>query len=136
MADEKHAARTIPGLTFFRATAQSLVAQGDQFDAVLAFSYLRLVRDLPDTLHSIHDMIFPGGLFISKTPCIAEMNLLIRRFMLPAMRAVGKAPHVTIFNGAALNVQVSAAGFELLASERHAAKGKDVRAYIVARKRS
>jgi hypothetical protein len=42
-------------------------------------------------LHSIHDMIFPGGLFISKTPCIAEMNLLIRRFMLPAMRAVGKA---------------------------------------------
>lgn len=81
-------------------------------------------------------MIFPGGLFISKTPCIAEMNLLIRRFMLPAMRAVGKGTHVTIFNGAALNAQVFAAGLELLASERNAAKGKDVSAYIVARKRS
>ncbi|WP_375568502.1 hypothetical protein ABWH93_12640 [Seohaeicola saemankumensis] len=43
---------------------------------------------------------------------------------------------MTIFNGAALNAQVSAAGLELLASELNAAKGKDVSAYIVARKRS
>lgn len=136
IADEKHAARTIPGLTFSTATAESLSAQGARFDAVLAFSYLHLVRDLPDTLRCIHEMLVPGGLFISKTPCVGEMNLLIRRIMLPAMRAVGKAPHVTIFDGAELKAQVSAAGFELIANERHATKGKDVRAFIVARKRS
>lgn len=136
IAHEKHQERHVPGLTFSKATAETLAAQGMQFDAVLAFSYLHLVRDLPDTLRCIHDMLAPGGLFISKTPCIGEMNLLIRQFLLPAMRAVGKAPYVSIFNSDALTQLVSAAGFDLLANESHAAKGKDVRPYIVARKRA
>ncbi len=135
IAGEKHAASNIPGLTFRRATADTLSAQGGQFDAILAFNYLHLVRDLPETLRSIHDMLASDGLFISKTPCVGDMNLMIRRILLPAMRAVGKAPFVSIFNTVELNQQLSAAGFDVITNEGHALKGKDFRPYIVARKR-
>ena len=63
------------------------------------------------------------------------MNPLIRLALLPAMRAIGKAPYVSAFRAAELSQHVSAAGFEILATESHATKGKDARPYIVARKR-
>ncbi|MCC5993965.1 MAG: class I SAM-dependent methyltransferase [Rhodobacteraceae bacterium] len=134
IADEKHAAGTIPGLTFRADTADSLSGHETPFNAVLAFNYLHLVRDLPDTLRRIHSVLAPDGLFISKTPCVGDMNLMIRRVLLPAMRAVGKAPHVLVFRKAALSEQFRAAGFDILASESHATKDRDIRSYIVARR--
>ena len=135
IAEEKNAQTDLAGLTFSTATAEDMAAQGTRYDTIVAFNYLHLVRNLPETLRCIHDMLAPGGLFISKTPCIGEMNPVIRHLLIPAMRAVGKAPHVSIFTAADLNLRVSDAGFELLATEAHAAKGKDMRRYIVARKR-
>jgi ubiquinone/menaquinone biosynthesis C-methylase UbiE len=135
IAEERHAAGPIPGLNFRVETAQSLSVPATGFNAVLGFNYLHLVRDLPGTLRHVHDMLAPQGLFISKTPCLGDMNLLIRSVLLPAMRAVGKAPHVATFRATELSTQVRAAGFDILASEGHATKGRDTRPFIVARKR-
>ena len=132
IAEEKHAALPVPALVFRTATAEAL---DGQFDAVLAFNYLHLVRDLPGTLNRIHALLAADGLFISKTPCLGDMNPVIRLALLPAMRAIGKAPYVSAFRAAELSQHVSAAGFEILATESHATKGKDARPYIVARKR-
>ena len=132
IAEEKHAALPVPALVFRTATAEAL---DGQFDAVLVFNYLHLVRDLPGTLNRIHALLAADGLFISKTPCLGDMNPLIRLVLLPAMRAIGKAPYVSAFRAAELSQHVSAAGFEILATESHATKGKDARPYIVARKR-
>ena len=88
-----------------------------QHDAVLAFNYLHLVRDLPGTLRRIHALLADGGLFISKTPCLGDMNPLIRLALLPAMRAIGKAPYAGAFSASALERQPAAAGFEILATK-------------------
>lgn len=135
IATEKHASSTITGLTFRAETAESMSHMGAQFTAVLGFNYLHLVRDLPDTLGRIHDMLEPDGVFISKTPCIGEMNWLIPHALLPAMRAIGKAPYVATLRRADLCARIEAAGFEIIATENHATKGKDIRPYIIARKR-
>ena len=132
IAEEKHAAGPVPALVFRTATAEAL---DGQFDAVLVFNYLHLVRDLPGTLNRIHALLAADGLFISKTPCLGDMNPVIRLALLPAMRAIGKAPYVSAFRAAELSQSISAAGFEILATESHATKGKDARPYIVARKR-
>jgi len=135
IAEGKHAAEPIPSLTFRQATAESLSAEEASFDAVLAFSYLHLVSDLPDTLRRIHDLLVPGGLFISKTPCLGEMNPLIRFVMLPAMRLVGKAPHnVVSLRADELRQLIAAEGFDILACESHATNGKNIRPFIAARK--
>lgn len=134
IANEKHATSPVPALVFRTATAEALTPDPAQFNAVLGFNYLHLVRDLPDTLRRIHALLAAEGLFISKTPCVGDMNPLIR-FALPAMRAIGKAPYAGVFRAADLRRQISAAGFDILATESHATKGNDNRPYIVARKK-
>jgi ubiquinone/menaquinone biosynthesis C-methylase UbiE len=134
IASEKYAAGPIPALVFRTATAEALTADAERFNAVLGFNYLHLVRDLPGTLRHIHALLTPDGLFISKTPCVGEMNPLIQ-FALPIMRAIGKAPYVSVLRMADLDRHINAAGFDILATENHATKGKGNRPYIVARKR-
>ncbi len=135
IAKEKQAASPIAALSFRTATAETLALEAGRFNVVLGFNYLHLVRDLPGTLHCIHALLDPKGLFISKTPCVGDMNALIGFALLPAMRAIGKAPYAGIFRAEELSRQISAAGFEILAVERHAMKGNDYRPYIVARRR-
>jgi ubiquinone/menaquinone biosynthesis C-methylase UbiE len=135
IAEEKLAVESIPALSFRTATAEELVHEESRFDAVLGFNYLHLVRNVPGTLRSIHVLLKPGGLFISKTPCLGDMNPLIRLLLLPAMRAIGKAPHVSTLGVSALEQLIIGAGFDVLVRESHASKGKDQRPYIVARKR-
>lgn len=134
IAEEKRAA-SVPTLAFRAATAEALASEAQPFDAVLGFNYLHLVRDLPGTLHRIHALLAPEGLLISKTPCVGEMNAAIHLFLLPAMRAIGKAPYVSVFRATELSQQIGAAGFDIVAVESHSAKDQGRRPYIVARKR-
>ena len=135
IAENKRPASPVPSPVFRTATAEALAPEDGQFDAVLAFNYLHLVRDLPDTLRRIHALLATEGLFISKTPCLGDMNPLIRLALLPAMRAIGMAPYVSVFQAPELSQLISAAGFDISATENHATKGNNTRPYIVARKR-
>jgi ubiquinone/menaquinone biosynthesis C-methylase UbiE len=135
IANEKNAAGPIPALVFRTATAEALTPDAAPFNAVLGFNYLHLVRDLSGTLRCIHALLAAEGLFISKTPCVGDMNPLIRLALLPAMRAIGKAPYAGVFRAADLSQHIHTAGFDIIATESHATKGNDNRPYIVARKR-
>ena len=135
IAEKKCLASPVPSLAFRTATAEALTPEDGQFDAVLAFNYLHLVRDVPGTLRRIHALLAAEGLFISKTPCLGDMNPLIRLALLPAMRAIGMAPYVSVFRAPELGQLISAAGFDISATENHATKGNNTRPYIAARKR-
>lgn len=135
IANEKLAAAPVPALVFRAATVDALSLDAPPpFNAVLGFNYLHLVRDLPGALRNIHALLAANGLFISKTPCVGDMNPLIG-LAVPAMRMVGLAPYAGVFRAADLSRHISAAGFDILATESHASKGKDRRPFIVARKR-
>jgi ubiquinone/menaquinone biosynthesis C-methylase UbiE len=134
VAQGKLNAAPIAGLAFHAATAEALAQEESRFDVVLGFNYLHLVRDVHGTLRSIHALLKPDGLFISKTPCLGEMNALIRLVLIPAMRAVGLAPHVSAFDSIALEQLIKDAGFDVLAREDHASKGKDYRPFVVSRR--
>lgn len=136
IAREKQAASPIPALAFQVATAEATTLEAGRFNAVLGFNYLHMVRDVPGTLRRIHTLLAPSGLFISKTPCLGDMNPLLSGVLLPAMRAIGLAPYVSVFWQTELCDLVSSAGFDILATENHATKGNDRRPCIVARKRS
>jgi len=134
IARRKNVAAAVPGLRFEVATSASVAAPDQGFDAVLGYNYLHLVPDLESALVDIHTMLKPGGLFVSKTPCLGEMNFLIR-LALPLMRLVGKAPEdVVFFDREELKSAMRAAGFEIKLVEMHGTKGKDIRPFIVARK--
>lgn len=133
IANEKLADGPVPALAFRATTADALVSDATAFNAVLGFNYLHLVRDLPGTLRHIHALLAADGLFISKTPCVGDMNPLFR-IALPVMRAVGLAPYASVFRATELSQQIRDAGFDILSIENHATKGNVARPYIVARK--
>jgi SAM-dependent methyltransferase len=134
IARDKLAAQAVPQLSFAVADADAAVAGQGEFDAVLAFNLLHLVTDLDRALELAMRALRPGGLLISKTACISEMNPLIPYLALPLMRAVGKAPHVLCFDADALQSAIARQGMDIVSVERHGTRGKDIRVFIVARK--
>jgi cyclopropane fatty-acyl-phospholipid synthase-like methyltransferase len=134
ISKEKLAEAACSQLELRQATAETMASDGEQFDAVLGFNYLHLAGDLEVTLRHVHTLLSPGGLFLSKTPCLSDMGLHIR-LAVPLMRLFGKAPTVAFFSAAELEQAIRSAGFEVLSVERHASKGRDFRPFVVARKR-
>ncbi|KNZ31510.1 MAG: ubiquinone biosynthesis protein UbiE [Methylibium sp. NZG] len=134
IAREKLAAQPAPQLSFDVADADTAVAGRGEYDAVLAFNLLHLVSDLDRALDHAAQALRPGGLLISKTACISEMNRLIPSLALPLMRAVGKAPHVLCFDAGVLQKAMARQGMDIVSVERHGTRGKDIRVFIVARK--
>lgn len=134
IAQGKLAAQPVPQLGFAVADADEPAFGQAAYDVVLAFNMLHLVSDLDHTLQLAMQALRPGGLLISKTPCIAEMNPLIPWLAIPLMRAIGKAPAVLSFEGAGLHAAIARQGMEIVCAERHGTRGKDFRLFIVARK--
>jgi ubiquinone/menaquinone biosynthesis C-methylase UbiE len=133
IAREKATAQACQNVEFSAATVERAPGSDGTYDAVLAFNLLHLIADLPSALAHVHRLLKPGGLFISKTPCLSEMNLFIR-LAVPVMRLVGKAPYVSFFSATELEAEIANAGFTIIERGRHGSEPKDPRIFIVARK--
>jgi ubiquinone/menaquinone biosynthesis C-methylase UbiE len=133
IAREKAATEGVANVSFEVATPDASSFPDAAFDVALGFNVLHLVAARDAALRGVHRVLKPGGLFISKTPCLAEMNPAIR-LVVPFMQAFGKAPYVAFFSAEELERAIADAGFEIIERARHGTKGKDVRPFIVARK--
>jgi ubiquinone/menaquinone biosynthesis C-methylase UbiE len=130
IAREKAIAQSCQNAEFAVAKAECRSDFEGTYDAVLL---LHLIADRLSTLSGIHRMLKPGALFISKTPCLSEMNSLIR-VAVPVMRFIGKAPFVSFFSAKEFEAEIAGAGFSIVERERHGSGRKDARVFIVARK--
>lgn len=135
IAREKARREGKTNVRFEVARADDTRYQGRDFDAVMAFNILHLVADMDRLLATLRASLKPGGLLISKTPCLGAMNPLITWIAVPAMQLIGKAPsHVTSVSPDALQVAIQRAGFDIVATENHRTDGKTHHPYIVARR--
>lgn len=132
IARERATAQACQNVEFAVATAEHAPGPDGAYDAVLAFNLLHLIADRPAAFARVHRLLKPGGLFISKTPCLSEMNPVIR-LAVPVMRLVGKAPYVSFFSATALEAEIADAGFAIIERGRHGSERKDARIFIVAR---
>lgn len=133
IAQEKAADQGCTSVTFFAATLDTVEEREESFDAALAFNVLHLIRDRAAALRRVNRLLKPGGVFMSKTPCLSDANP-IYRVALPIMQLLGKAPYVGVFSAGALEREIEIAGFEVLERARHGAKRSDARPFLVARK--
>jgi ubiquinone/menaquinone biosynthesis C-methylase UbiE len=129
---EKLARGGPPNLQILRAGPGDGALPDGPFDAVLAFSLLHLLPDLPAALAEMRGLLRPGGLLISKTPCLSgPWNAL--RPVLGVMRLAGKAPpSVRFLSPARLERAMTAAGFVLVEAADH--NTRPVRRFVVAQR--
>ena len=132
IAEERRSAGGPGNVTFLAAGLSDARLEAAAFDVVLAFNVLHLLEDLPDALSRIGQVLKPGGLLISKTPCLGDMSVMLR-LVIPAMQLFGKAPPVCYFGKEALRRAMQEAGFDIEESGLHAAGGHAL--FLVARKR-
>ena len=133
IAREKAEAQSVRNVEFAVATPNAAPYPDASFDAALGFNILHLIPERADALAGVHRLVTPGGIFISKTPSLKEMNPLIR-LILPLAQALGQAPYVSSLSSEDLERDIVAAGFEIIERERHASRTKDVRPFLVARR--
>ncbi|MGB1034208.1 MAG: class I SAM-dependent methyltransferase [Primorskyibacter sp.] len=100
------------GVDITFAVTEAHTAPGTGYNAILAYNLLHLVRDVPGTLARLYDQTVPGGVLVTKTPCLGHNPLF--SILIPAMRLIGKAPYVGVFRIKTLEAMIRTAGFEIL----------------------
>lgn len=130
---EKAQAEGKTNVEFTVATPEAASWSDAGFDAALAFNLLHLVPARQSALANVRRLLKPGGLFISKTPCLADANPIFR-LVVPAMQFVGRAPYVAFFSADEIEREIVAAGFEIIEKARHGTRAKDPRPFLVARR--
>ncbi|MGR2739675.1 class I SAM-dependent methyltransferase [Billgrantia sp. Q4P2] len=119
----------VENISFQRGTLEEVDLAKASFDAVLGLNILHLLEDLDATLARVHGLLKPGGVFVSSTVLIGDINFLLR-LVIPPMQMLGFAPYVNRFGKQALIDKLVSAGFSI---EREWQPGKAT-VFIVARK--
>lgn len=117
-------------LHFVVSTAENAFDDGP-FDAVCAFNLLHLVDDLPGLLCRVQTQLQPGGLFISKTWCFADLAGKLR-LLFGVLRVMGLFPPAASISTLQLRQAIVEAGFEIV--EYRVFGSRPQNPYIVARK--
>ncbi|WP_370399971.1 class I SAM-dependent methyltransferase [Sulfitobacter sp. JB4-11] len=135
IASDKARAQSVKGADFAVATARQSAQRASGHDAVLGFNIFHLTQDYEAIIADLQKALAPGALFISKTPCLGEPSIGLKRFafraMIPVLRLIGIAPFVRSFSFAELEGAIEAAGFDLIETGSFPAMSR----YIVARRR-
>lgn len=120
----------VGNVSFEQTTIEEVVVPDGSVDAVLGLNVLHLLEDMDGAIARVHDMLKPGGVFVTSTPCIGD-SMAFLRMILPIGRVLGVIPRVRVFTSDELTAGVAGAGF-VLEETWQAGEGKPL--FIVARK--
>ncbi len=101
------------------------------FSAIIAFSIFHLIDDAQKVLAQLNDLMAPGGLLITQTPCLGERGWFFRSLIGLAQK-MGVAPYIRSMTITELESLVSGSAFEIL--ETKIWDEKNAIQWIVARK--
>lgn len=132
IARAKAATRGVENVDFHPGTLFDADLEPGSFDVVLAFNLLHLLGDVPAAARRAGELLAPGGLFISKTACLAEQTRLWGP-VLRVLRLLGIAPLVRCLTIAELEDAITGAGFGIV--ETGVFPASPPSRFVVARKR-
>lgn len=133
IGNEKKAAQGISNIDFRVDIASHPQFENEQFDVVLALNLLHLVDNLDNTIAQSHRLLKPGGLFISKTPCLNESIVFsLLKYPLVVAQWFNLAPSVLFLKIDQLEQHIYAGGFESVHAYTNDKSPK--RRFIVAKK--
>lgn len=112
IANDKARAHAVENVTFHVGPFDDSFTAFDaeSLDGVCAYSILHLVPDREAALRQIYRLLKPGGFFISSTVCLRE-SWVPYRPILWVMRALGKAPMVSVVSKRTIKDEIRRAGF-------------------------
>lgn len=132
IAADKARAAGVTNVEFRTTTLDDPALASESFDVVMALNFLHLIEDVPAVIRRIRGLVRPGGIFVSKTPCVGDQGLL-PRVAIPVLRALGRAPFVNFVTERALADGIRGEGFEVVETGMYPRK---TRSFFVVAKRA
>ncbi len=130
IAQGKATENEIENVTFLRSDIEGFSATDKTFDVILGMSILHLLENKEETITKVHELLKPGGVFISSTACLGDtMGYL--KLIAPMGKALGLLPHVSVFKKQQLLDELMDSGFRI---EQNWQPGKGKAVFVVARK--
>ena len=113
IAGQRLAEKDIRNVEFIETHAFDERFQAHQFDAVMAFHVMHFYLDINNIIKRIHELLKPGGIFISETGCLGDRSVFLGSALKTA-GAVGLLPRMSIHTDQQLQAAIINAGFEIL----------------------
>ena len=129
IAQSKQTKNTPSHLCF--SVCDAAILPSGEHDVIIALNVLHLLPDLEKVLSQIFNSLPSGGLLIAKTGLLKDGSWLLP-WIIPLMRAIGKAPYVRNLSEAALLNMLEKTGF--LVSETMTQGGVVPRMFTIAKK--
>lgn len=119
IARRKAAERTIENIDFRQATIFDEDLTKGSPDLILALNVLHLLENPPQVLNRISQLLKPGGLFISATPCLGQRKLVSLLINTPVflLSKIGVLPPVRFFSVPGLVAAITNEDFEIVEGE-------------------
>jgi 2-polyprenyl-3-methyl-5-hydroxy-6-metoxy-1,4-benzoquinol methylase len=119
IAKRKADERGIKNIAFTKAAIFDESLKKESFDVILSLSILHLVEDSAQVMDRINQLLKPGGIFISATPCLGEKTFLSMLMNIPMfiLSKIGLIPSITFFSASSLATTMTNAGFQIVEQE-------------------
>ena len=101
----------IDNVIFRQSGVEDFDAPDGSYDMVLALNLLHLLPDRSAALAKIHQLLKPGGIFVSSTVCLADKMWFLRP-VIPVLQWIGKAPYVSFLHSDQVLREAATAGFD------------------------
>ena len=113
IAEQRMAERKLGNIEFIQTTVFDERFQKNSFDVVMAFYVLHFFEDIDAVFNRIHSLLKPGGLFISETACLGEMNIVMARVLRLAGQ-LGFLPLINLLTTQKLEQALIQSGFTII----------------------
>jgi 2-polyprenyl-3-methyl-5-hydroxy-6-metoxy-1,4-benzoquinol methylase len=113
IAEQRKAERGLDNVEFINTSLFDERLKAGSYDVVMAFFVMHFFEDIDAVFQRIHDLLKPGGLFISETACIGEQN----KFMGSALRMAGHLgllPKINLLTTQQLEQALEKTGFRVV----------------------
>lgn len=113
IAEQRKAERKLDNIEFIKISLYDERLKADSFDVVMAFFVLHFFEDIDAVFKRIHNLLKPGGLFISETACIAEKNRIMGKVLRFAGH-LGLLPKINLLTTRQLEQALEKSGFRVV----------------------
>ncbi|MCX9009805.1 MAG: methyltransferase domain-containing protein [Candidatus Methanoperedens sp.] len=115
IAKRKADGRKIKNIEYANSTIFDERYKRGSFDVILVFYILHLLEDTPKVMKRMNELLKPGGLIISTTPCMGEKTFL--SILLSLVSKIGLIPNIRSFKISELEDSIANGNFEIVETE-------------------
>jgi len=113
IAEEKAEKNQISNIKFYKTDLFNEEFEKNSFDVLLAVNILYFLKNAPENISRIYELLKPGGLFISATDCLGE-NISLLNIIKHLLSRIGILPFMKMYSISELEDLVTDVNFKII----------------------